>query len=94
MTRLMTLVLALAMLLTLSACGSANTDAPNAAPVSDIPGLEDGVFTAKTTVAVSTLGRLLTLGRTQTLYLNVVAGAPAISSVSGAKVTLLKPVAA
>ena len=45
MTRLMTLVLALAMLLTLSACGSANTDAPNAAPVSDIPGLEDGVFT-------------------------------------------------
>ena len=45
MTRLMTLVLALAMLLTLSACGSANTDAPNAAPASDIPGLEDGVFT-------------------------------------------------
>ncbi|MBQ8835157.1 MAG: transporter substrate-binding domain-containing protein [Oscillospiraceae bacterium] len=47
MTRLMTLVLALAMLLTMTACGSSNTDTPNdaSAAVSDIPGLEDGVFT-------------------------------------------------
>jgi hypothetical protein len=56
--------------------------------------LEDGVFVAKSTVAVSTLGKLLTLGRTQNMYLNVVAGAPAVSSVSGATVTLLKPIAA
>ena len=56
--------------------------------------LENGVFVAKSTVAVSTLGKLLTLGLKQNIYLNVVAGAPAVSSVSGATAAFLKPAAA
>lgn len=48
MTRLMTLVLAFAMVLTMTACGSSNAapdDASAPAASFDIPGLEDGVFT-------------------------------------------------
>ena len=56
--------------------------------------LENGVFATKSTVAVTTLGKLLTMNLTQNIYLNVVARAPAVSTSSGATVTLLKPVAA
>ena len=77
MTRLMTLVLALAMLLTLTACGGSNTDAPatNPAAASDIPGLEDGVFTVGMECAYAPYNW------TQTDDAN---GAVAISNVPGA----------
>ena len=56
--------------------------------------LSNGVFVTKSTIAVTMFGKMLTLFRAQNIYLNVVAGAPAVSNVSGAAVTLLKPVAA
>ena len=54
--------------------------------------LDNGVFSTTASVAVTGLGRLLTWGRTQTVYLNVVAGAPAFSSTAGAAVSFLQPV--
>ena len=55
--------------------------------------LQDGVFVSHPTIAVTMLGKLFTLGRTQNIYLNVVAGGVAVSSESGAAATFLKPVA-
>ena len=54
--------------------------------------LQDGVFVSHPTIAVTMLGKLFTLGRTQNIYLNVVAGGVAVSSESGAAVSFLSQV--
>ena len=56
--------------------------------------LENGVFVARPTVAVTLLGRILTLGRTRAVYLNAADGVPVVSTEAGAAATFLKPVAA
>ena len=56
--------------------------------------LENGVFAARPTVAVTLLGKVLTLGRTRAVYLNAADGVPVVSTEAGAAATFLKPVAA
>ena len=56
--------------------------------------LENGVFVARPTVAVTLLGKVLTLGRTRAVYLNAADGVPVVSTEAGAAATFLKPVAA
>ena len=51
----------------------------------------DGVFSAEPTIAVTLLGKLLTLGQTQTVYLTQADGAPALSTVSGAEARFRTP---
>ena len=56
--------------------------------------LENGVFVSRPTVAVTLLGKVLTLGRTRAVYLNAADGVPVVSTEAGAAATSLKPVAA